>query len=382
MFQSEFDVSKVKRKIKKNGPRETALAAVDLYTRKRLGTPLFDLLSDRNAVRTVSRADLLQRGSTIITTSDKETCFITQVNDGYILSQTGLSFTREIEIIEETAAEPKHASEAMMEMCFRELFYGGLPVGEFVSIVLGASAPKSVKEIDQASPLIPRYPNYYHWMVETVPRIRYLREYESATNSQVTALIPSDAPPFVEETMELLGWPASKIKHATAPVYEVQNLVVPSYPDRTANDFEWIRKDILSAASEHQQSSSESGSNVYVSRSNAIERRVLNEEEVMAVLSEYGFSKYHLEDRSVQANARLFNEADVVVGPHGAGLTDIIFAKDCTLVELFGEKVKQPYRALAGTLDIEYEPMYCTAKSADIVIDTDELESRVSRLTS
>jgi capsular polysaccharide biosynthesis protein len=106
---------------------------------------------------------------------------------------------------------------------------------------------------------------------------------------------------------------------------------------------------------------------------------VLNEDAVMDVLSEYGFSKYHLEDRSVQANARLFNEADVVVGPHGAGLTDIIFAEDCTLVELFGEKVKQPYQALADTIGIDYRPMFCMADSADIVVDTDELESTISR---
>jgi capsular polysaccharide biosynthesis protein len=194
----------------------------------------------------------------------------------------------------------------------------------------------------------------------------------------VTALIPAEAPPFVEETLQLLSWPSSKIEHATAPIYDVQNLVVPSYPERTASDFEWIRKDVLHAASD-QRTPSGSGNNVYVSRSNATERRVLNEDAVMDVLSEYGFSKYHLEDRSVQANARLFNEADIVVGPHGAGLTDIIFAEDCTLVELFGEKVKQPYQALADTLGIDYRPMFCMADSADIVVDTDELESTISR---
>jgi capsular polysaccharide biosynthesis protein len=168
------------------------------------------------------------------------------------------------------------------------------------------------------------------------------------------------------------------VVHATEPAYTVRNLVVPSYPERHTSDFTWIRDEILDAVSGESVSNDEN--NVYVSRANAIERQVLNEKEVMDVLSEFGFSRYLLENRSVAENARLFAEADVVVGPHGAGLTDIIFAGDCTLLELFGEKVKEPYELLAETLGIEYEPIYCTAEAADIVVDTDKLEKRVSRL--
>jgi capsular polysaccharide biosynthesis protein len=122
------------------------------------------------------------------------------------------------------------------------------------------------------------------------------------------------------------------------------------------------------------------GNNVYVSRSGAVERRVLNENEVMNVLSEYGFERYCLENQSLSENVQLFSQADLVVGPHGAGLTDIIFANDCTLLELFGEKVKQPYELLAETLGVNYEPMYCQADSADVVVDTEQLELRVSQL--
>lgn len=376
MNTSEFSPIKLQRKLSDNTLPEIIVAACDLIVRKHVGRPLFDMLINTGTVSTISRSRLIDIGSDIIRVTDSSLPFIIEINPGYVLSQTGLCFTYDFEILEESASIPEHSTQAMMEMCVRELFYGYLPVRQVFSNREEQANKGEV--IDTATSLIPRYPNYYHWMVETVPRIRYLRAYESAMNRSVTALIPAEAPPFVEETLKLLDWSASKIKHATAPMYDVQNLVVPSYPERTASDFEWIREDILGAVSD-QRTSFASGHNVYVSRSNAIERRVLNEEAVMDVLSEYGFSKYHLEDRSVQANARLFNEADVVVGPHGAGLTDIIFAEDCTLVELFGEKVKQPYRALADTLGIEYKPVYCMADSADIVVDTDELESIISR---
>jgi capsular polysaccharide biosynthesis protein len=119
---------------------------------------------------------------------------------------------------------------------------------------------------------------------------------------------------------------------------------------------------------------------VYVSRSGAVERRVLNEEDVMDVLADYGFKRYCLENRSLSENVRLFNQADIVLGPHGAGLTDIIFAEDCILVELFGDKIKQPYELLSDTLGVEYEPMYCQADGADIVVDTNQIEQKISQI--
>ncbi len=262
-----------------------------------------------------------------------------------------------------------------MEMLSRELFYGDVPIRRLLRWY-ETNDPSVTLNI--VAPLVPRYPNYYHWMVETVPKIRYLREFEDVTGKDVTVLIPVDAPPFVAETLRLLEWPQSKIVCATEPEYIVHNLIVPSYPERHASDFKWIRREILETAL--TESEPDERDNVYVSRANAVERRVLNEGEVMDVLSDYGFERYCLENRSLSENARLFNRADIVVGPHGAGLTDIIFAKNCTLLELFGEKIKDPYELLADTLGVGYEPMYCQADSADIIVDTEQLERRISQL--
>jgi capsular polysaccharide biosynthesis protein len=307
--------------------------------------------------------------------------FVVTLDSGYILSETGLVLTDDWGIVEFSAAEPEQAMQAMMAMCSRELFFGNLPVR---SILTGrASVDSSV--LDTAAPMIPRYPtNYYHWMVETVPKLRYLRVFERKTGAEVTVLVPPESPPFVEETLDLLDWPESKIAYATDQMYRVDNLIVPSFPERTSSDFDWLQREMLDAVTTGAEASTDGNyerHNVYVSRANAVERRVLNEDDVMAVLSEYGFERYCLEDRSLVENVRLFNQADVVVGAHGAGLTDIIFAEDCTLLELFGEKVKDPYERLAVTVGVDYEPMYCQAESADIVVDAENLEDRVSKLT-
>ncbi|MFC7043039.1 glycosyltransferase family 61 protein [Halonotius sp. GCM10025705] len=358
------------------------ITAADLFVRKRIGRRVFDPVVERNIVRTLSREELTNNAIKLVElpdgTADESSPFVSQIDSGYVLSETGLLTTQAFEIIEESAAPPEHAQQAMMAMCSRELFFGYLPIR---GLLTGKSSA-NLKVLDTVAPLIPRYPtNYYHWMVETVPKVRYLHEFEAKTGTEVTVLIPSGRPPFIDETLNLLNWPESKIILSSNPIYKTQNLVVPSFPERTAADFDWLHNEILgSISTEDEPTDQRNRNNVYVSRANAIERRVLNEEEVMSVLSDYGFERYCLENRALAENIRLFNQADIVVGPHGAGLTDIIFAEDCTLMELFGEKVKQPYRVLADTLDIEYEPMYCTAESADIVVDTDELEEQVSAL--
>ncbi|QWC20181.1 glycosyltransferase family 61 protein [Halorubrum sp. 2020YC2] len=341
---------------------------------------MFDPLVQRELIETTSRDELRANANQVVPVptpqNDPAEPFVALVGTGRILSETGLALTDRFGIIEESAAEPEQAQQAMMAMLSRELFYGHIPFRE----LFGRSrSPRDTSvTLDTVAPLVPRYRNYYHWMVETVPKIRYLRAFESPTQQKVTLLVPSNVPPFIEETLRLLSWPQSKVAYATESTYLIRDLVIPSYPERHPSDFEWIRRDIVESVLSESEPLEES--NVYVSRSDAIERRVLNEEEVMGVLSDYGFKRYHLENRSLAENVRLFNQADIVVGPHGAGLTDIIFAEDCTLIELFGDKVKQPYELLAETLEIEYEPMYCRADGADIIVDTEKLENRISTL--
>ena len=379
MIPTEFTGRKLRRKLAADGPVETVLAAGDLLTRKRLGRPIFDPLVEHDFVCTLSREELQRQAKTVdVPDSAPPRSFVSLVTNGVVLTETGLSLSEAFGIIEESAAGPKQAQQAMMAMLSRELFYGVFPYRGLLFGTHDTNTELPNLGLGPVAPLIPRYPdNYYHWMVETVPKIRYLRAFE-AEEEPVTLLIPGDVPPFVDETMDLLGWPDSRVKRAEHESYRVSELVVPSFPDRRPADFEWLREEILENTPDHIP---ESGNNIYVSRANGVERRVVNEDEVMDVLSEYGFERYLLEERSLAENARLFADADVIVGPHGAGLTDIVFAGNATVIELFGEKVKQPYKLLSKAVGVDYEMMYCTPESTDIVVDVEKLDKRVARTT-
>jgi hypothetical protein len=382
MIPAEFAPKKVKRKLQSSGLLDVIVSATELLIRKRLGRKIFTPLVERNVIQTIPRQELIHQAINLTTITDNTstgtTLFTSQIQNGYVLPETGLATTSGFKIIEESAATPANAQQAMINMCSRELFFGYLPIWALLS----NRCQIKTSVLNAVAPLIPRYQtNYYHWMAETVPKVRYLREFERQTGTEITVLINSGAPPFVEETLKLLNWPDSRIKRATESIYEVQNLIIPATPAQSRNDYNWLRNQMLDSVSAGIKESNQTRNNrIYISRKNAIERRVVNENEVLNMLEQYGFERHFLENKSLKENIRLFRDADIIVGPHGAGLTDIIFSKECALVELFGIKLNRSYENLASTLGIDYRPVYCQADSADIIVDIKELKTMIATL--
>ncbi|MFG3817277.1 glycosyltransferase family 61 protein [Limnothrix redekei] len=71
---------------------------------------------------------------------------------------------------------------------------------------------------------------------------------------------------------------------------------------------------------------------IYITRSKASYRRLLNEAEVMEFLVADGFEIVELEALPLLKQVAMFAAAKVVVAPHGAGLTNLVFASPGTWV--------------------------------------------------
>ena len=74
---------------------------------------------------------------------------------------------------------------------------------------------------------------------------------------------------------------------------------------------------------------------IFISRDGAEKRRLINEAEVFAVAKAHGFEKHRLEEMSLENQIELFNDADMVMGMHGAGFTNLIHARNCDVFEIF-----------------------------------------------
>ncbi|MEA5516182.1 glycosyltransferase family 61 protein [Nodularia sp. UHCC 0506] len=65
---------------------------------------------------------------------------------------------------------------------------------------------------------------------------------------------------------------------------------------------------------------------IYISRQKAKARRVVNEELLEPILNEFGFQILICEQLSLAEQVQLFSSAEAIAGPHGAGLTNMIYA--------------------------------------------------------
>jgi len=181
--------------------------------------------------------------------------------------------------------------------------------------------------------------NYYHWMVDVLPRIALLQASGLDLNQIDWFLVNSNCYPFQSATLEALGVPCQKIivsdRHSHI---QADQLVVPSFANALGWAAPWalafLRQQFLSLVG-RSTLSAPYPERIYISRAGANHRRVLNEEEVIEQLKPYGFVSIQLESLSFVDQITLFANARIIIAPHGGGLTNMMFCRtETTIIEL------------------------------------------------
>ncbi|MDC0435342.1 glycosyltransferase family 61 protein, partial [bacterium] len=89
-------------------------------------------------------------------------------------------------------------------------------------------------------------------------------------------------------------------------------------------------------------------------------RSVRNLDIIEHYLMSQGFEIYYPERHSISEQADAFSAASVVVGIHGAGMTNIVFCqKNAVVVEFYGEHVAPCYWAISSLLGLMYHNHCC-----------------------
>jgi capsular polysaccharide biosynthesis protein len=133
---------------------------------------------------------------------------------------------------------------------------------------------------------------------------------------------------------------------------QCENLFVPSLPIRNALMSTWVcdflRESFIpeDAADPHRL--------IYISRKDALYRKIENEEYVENYLKEKGFEILQMAKLPFSEQVRACAEAKIVIGPHGAGLTNIIFCKNAKILELFSPSYLGGFSILANHGKNEY----------------------------
>jgi len=113
---------------------------------------------------------------------------------------------------------------------------------------------------------------------------------------------------------------------------------------------------------------------LYISRGKSPNRPLVNEEQLEDMLrSGWNCRVVHMEDMSLAEQIEIVRQARIVVGPHGAGFTNMLFAPPRTpLIELLPSQYRDPcYANLARVAGRLYLPIVGSAEDTTVTNDRD-----------
>lgn len=198
---------------------------------------------------------------------------------------------------------------------------------------------------------------YYHWMFDVLPRIQLLRAGGYDLDAVDKFFINSYISKFHVETLNRIGIPRNKIIESHInPHIQADKLIVPSLVGNTGSipgyACDFLRNEFLNNNAGNVQPSRR----LYINRGQVAHRRVINEPEIVELLKLSGFESIALETMSLTEQIALMASAAVVIAPHGAGLTNIVFcAPGAKVIEfLHPASVNVMYWTICNQMGYQY----------------------------
>lgn len=219
------------------------------------------------------------------------------------------------------------------------------------------------------------YANFCHWMCEVLGDLYLLKllGYEPAAFSAIA--VPGKRENWQLETIERLGL-VNCIDYSQLADISPEQCVIPLRHKGTVNQLpRWQSRAFQQLLSDEDLSNPpvRDINILYVTRRSAVRRRILNESDLIERLHDHGVVIITLEGMPLAEQIALFRRAKVIMGPHGAGFTNIAFAQQGSkLVDIYPATHKHPcFAILCDQIGVTYLPYWAEAV-INPLLDPDE----------
>jgi Glycosyltransferase 61 len=206
--------------------------------------------------------------------------------------------------------------------------------------------------------------NYYHWMTEAILSLDILsRAIWPGPNVNIALPKSMDIAAVFDhrESLRALGLDRHEVVEVAAPLVNVREAIyvdsdlVQSMPAPYLDDFR------QRVAARYAATRGPRNRRVLLARKGPT-RMIDNLEQVEAFLSRQGFETVYLEGMSIVDQMLLFQRADFIIGPHGAGLANLLFCEPGTrVIELTPSVEMRPFFWLISEkLSLVYGVQFCS----------------------
>ncbi|MFT3780395.1 MAG: glycosyltransferase family 61 protein [Nibricoccus sp.] len=200
--------------------------------------------------------------------------------------------------------------------------------------------------------------NYCHFLLEALPRLELFFR-SGLTFDLIDWITVPNFPGGVRETFfNALQLPRKKLLHLSERrQYAFEILYQPSFPGRESFVPPWVvdfyRKRVLQPLGIEQIKKRR----LYASRR---QRGIANDAELWTFLKSRGFER--IEPMTWEENVLAFASAEVVIGPHGAGLSNVVFCPaGAHLIELMpGDRAFPYFYSAACAASVNYHAILTT----------------------
>jgi hypothetical protein len=211
----------------------------------------------------------------------------------------------------------------------------------------------------------PHKNNYYHFIIDTLP---YLQN--SVDNTDI--LLNNHQETLLKKFRSYSDKNFNQVRESQSQIVLVENAVVLPYKS-LFDRVECVNRLI-------HLNTRKNIPGIFVCRDDAIERRIKNWDEVKQFLNKIGFVSFNPSKQTVRQNLESFQRAEIIIGAHGAGLTDVIFCNEPKLIEIVGGRYNNAYKELIKIKGGRYSRMNANQVGPDLCIDTEILNDKIRKL--
>jgi Glycosyltransferase 61 len=212
--------------------------------------------------------------------------------------------------------------------------------------------------------------HFAHLFCDVLPHWKLFEE--AGLTGQLPAILPPPSHAYAADAWQMLGLTGNGALEWDDGSWQMDGLYFASsfkkFCSWTPEAADWIRAKLVPDVTQSPRGKKA----FYISRSGTA-RAILNENEIIRALEPYGVTVVQPEKLSLTQQMELFSEAGLIVGPHGAGIQNALWApRGCRMLELvnvryfsgvywtLAESLGHPYGLVTGNSVTEKDPTWDT----------------------